>query len=49
VLGPLGVARRWTYYIGPDGTVAYVDKEISTKTAGADVADRRERLQAPRR
>ena len=34
------VAYRWTFYIGPDGKILYVDKAISTATAGADIAKR---------
>jgi peroxiredoxin Q/BCP len=49
VLGPLGVARRWTFYIGPDGRVLDVDKEIATGTAGSDVAQRLERLGVARK
>jgi thioredoxin-dependent peroxiredoxin len=40
VLGPFGVARRWTFYIGPDGRILYVDKEVKTATAGEDIAAR---------
>jgi peroxiredoxin Q/BCP len=40
VLGPFGVARRWTFYIGPDGRLLYVDKEVKTSSAGADIAAR---------
>lgn len=32
------VAQRWTFYIDKDGVVKEVDKKISTKTAGPDVA-----------
>jgi peroxiredoxin Q/BCP len=38
VLGPGGLARRWTFYIGPDGKIREIDKAISTSTAGADLA-----------
>lgn len=31
---------RWTYYIGGDGKILYIDKDIHTQTAGADVAAR---------
>jgi peroxiredoxin Q/BCP len=34
------VAYRWTFYIGPDGKILYVDKAVSTATAGADIAKR---------
>ena len=28
-------AARWTYYIGPDGKIAAIDKSPTTATAGA--------------
>jgi len=31
-------AQRWTFYIGVDGKVLYVDRKVSTQTAGRDVA-----------
>ena len=34
------MAYRWTFYIGPDGKLLYVDKAVSTATAGADIAKR---------
>jgi peroxiredoxin Q/BCP len=49
VLGPLGVARRWTFYIGPDGRVQHVDRSVRTASAGADVAARLDALGARRR
>jgi thioredoxin-dependent peroxiredoxin len=38
---------RWTYYIGGDGKILYVDKDIHTQTAGADVAARLKELGIP--
>ena len=38
VLGGIGFPNRWTFYIGPDGKILYVDKSVKTSTAGADVA-----------
>jgi thioredoxin-dependent peroxiredoxin len=38
VLGAIGFASRWTFYIGKDGKILYIDKSIKTSTAGADVA-----------
>jgi thioredoxin-dependent peroxiredoxin len=29
--------ERWTFYIGKDGKILYVDKKIKTQTAGEDV------------
>lgn len=49
VLGPFGVARRWTFYIGPDGRIQYVDKEVKTPTAGPDMAARLAALGVPKR
>ena len=30
-------ARRWTFYIGPDGTIKEIDKAPGTRDAGANV------------
>jgi peroxiredoxin Q/BCP len=39
VLNPSGTAaRRWTFYIGPDGKIQFIDKAVSTATAGEDLA-----------
>jgi peroxiredoxin Q/BCP len=40
VLGPRGVANRWTFYIGPDGKILFVDKTVAqhVQTAGAELA-----------
>jgi peroxiredoxin Q/BCP len=38
VLSPAGMARRWTFYIGTDGKILYIDKQVSTGTAGDDLA-----------
>jgi peroxiredoxin Q/BCP len=31
-------ARRWTYYIGEDGRIRHVDKDVNVATAGQDIA-----------
>ena len=31
------LARRWTFYIGVDGKILFVDRKVSTATAGADL------------
>jgi len=33
-----GLANRWTFYIGADGTILAIDRKVSVKTAGADIA-----------
>ena len=38
VMGRLGFASRWTFYVGADGKILHVDKAVRTSTAGADVA-----------
>jgi peroxiredoxin Q/BCP len=39
VLMPVvGMAKRWTFYIGKDGKIAFIDKDVKVDTAGADVA-----------
>lgn len=32
------LARRWTFYIGKDGRILYVETKVAPATAGADVA-----------
>jgi peroxiredoxin Q/BCP len=44
VLLPTGRARRWTFYIGPDRKILYIDKMVSTGTAGQDLARKLEEL-----
>ena len=31
-------AERWTFYIDKEGVIKKIDKKVSTKTAGADLA-----------
>ena len=40
VLSAAGFPSRWTFYIGPDGRVLDIDKKVSARTAGEDVARR---------
>ena len=35
VIGRMGVANRWTFYIGPDGKILHIDKTPGTANAGA--------------
>jgi thioredoxin-dependent peroxiredoxin len=30
-------ASRWTFYIGPDGKILFVDKQVKPGTAGEDL------------
>lgn len=38
VLGPLGIARRWTFYIDKDGVIRAIDKQINPTRAAEDTA-----------
>ncbi len=50
VLVPVaGVAKRWTFYIGKDGNVLFIDKDVEVDHAGADVARKLAELGIPRR
>jgi peroxiredoxin Q/BCP len=50
VLNPeRGFANRWTFYIGKDGNILYIDKEVKPQTSGADIAARLKELGVPAR
>jgi peroxiredoxin Q/BCP len=38
VLAPAGFANRWTFYIGGDGRILFIDKKPGTATAGETLA-----------
>jgi peroxiredoxin Q/BCP len=40
VLNARGRANRWTFYIGPDGRLLYIDRNVTPATAGQDLANR---------
>ena len=43
VLGLIGLPRRWTFYIGPDGRILDIDKAVSTiERAGGKITKRGE-------
>ena len=37
VMGPGGFARRWTFYIAPDGKILHIDKEVKPASSGPDM------------
>lgn len=49
VLGSFGVANRWTFYIGVDGKIQYIEKSVKVATAGPDVAARLAALNVAKR
>ena len=38
VLGAMGFAQRWTFYIGKDGNILAIDKDIEPATSAEDIA-----------
>jgi thioredoxin-dependent peroxiredoxin len=38
VLNRMGVANRWTFYIGKDGKIQYIDKAVKPATSAEDMA-----------
>lgn len=49
VLGTFGVANRWTFYIGVDGKIQYIEKSVKVSTAGPDVAAKLAELKVAKR
>jgi thioredoxin-dependent peroxiredoxin len=45
----VGYAKRWTFYIGKDGKVLFIDKDVKVDTAGADIAAKLAELGVARR
>ena len=37
VLMAAGFARRWTFYIAPDGKILSIDKQVKPATSGEDM------------
>ncbi len=42
-------ARRWTFYIGPDGRIRHIDQKVSVRSAGEDTIKKLEELGVPRK
>jgi thioredoxin-dependent peroxiredoxin len=40
VAGDKATASRWTFYIGKDGKILYIDKEVKPAAHGQDVVER---------
>ena len=47
VLAPSGFASRWTFYIGADGRIAAIDKDVHASSHGSDVVSRLKALGVP--
>jgi thioredoxin-dependent peroxiredoxin len=37
-------ASRWTFFIGPDGRIAYIDKSVKAASHGSDIVATLEKL-----
>ena len=42
-------AKRWTFYIGPDGKILYIDKTVKPATSGEDVVAKLKEHNVPER
>jgi thioredoxin-dependent peroxiredoxin len=49
VLSPAGMARRWTFYIGPDGKILHIDKTVAPATSGPDMVKKLGELNVPKK
>ena len=49
VLGQNGLANRWTFYIGTDGKIVAIDKEVKPATSAEDMAAKLHDLGVPAR
>lgn len=49
VLSPAGYANRWTFYIGVDGTILDIDKQVKPATSAEDMAAKLGELGVERR
>lgn len=47
VLGANGLAMRWTFYIGADGRILFVDRNVKAGSHGSDVASKLSELKIP--
>jgi peroxiredoxin Q/BCP len=49
VMPVVGLAKRWTFYIGKDGKILFIDQSVKVDTAGADIAAKLGELGVARR
>lgn len=47
VLAASGFASRWTFYIGADGRIAAIDKDVHAGSHGGDVVAQLKALKVP--
>ena len=49
VLGMTGMAKRWTFYIDPDGKILHIDTGVKPASSGADMVARLAELNIAKR
>ena len=49
VLGPSGLARRWTFYIAPDGKILHIDNAVRAASSGPDMVAKLAELKIDKR
>ena len=49
VMGMMGYASRWTFYIGTDGKITAIDKTVKPATSAEDIAAKLKELGTPTR
>ena len=49
VLGAFGMAKRWTFYIGPDGRILHIDNAVKPASSGPDLVATLAELKIPKR
>ena len=49
VSGDKAYASRWTFYIGRDGKILYIDRQVSPQSHGQDVVERLKAMGISRR
>jgi len=49
VLNAFGLAKRWTFYIGPDGKILHIDNAVKPASSGPDMVAKLGELNIARR
>jgi thioredoxin-dependent peroxiredoxin len=49
VLAPAGFARRWTFYIAPDGKILHIDNAVKAASSGPDMVAKLAELKIDKR
>lgn len=49
VLAPAGFARRWTFYIAPDGKILHIDNAVKPASSGPDMVAKLAELNIPKK